>query len=247
MQNMKKFYPESRFGGFTDIDGNMVFFNRVNALLQPSFVVLDVGCGRGEYREDSVPWRKNLRILKGKVKKVIGIDIDQTAEENPFLDEFHRIQGDCWPIDDHSIDMVVCDNVVEHIDDPDRFFEQIARVLRHDGLICLRTPNRWSYPAIAATLIPNKYHARITSRVQERRNENDVFPTYYRCNSVGKLRRAMKRYGFEDRVVYCYEAEPRYLSWSQVAYFFGVLHQRFSPKFLKPVIFAFGRIKKDNT
>jgi len=35
-----------------------VFFNRVNSLIDSSSVVLDVGCGRGSYSEDSVPLRK---------------------------------------------------------------------------------------------------------------------------------------------------------------------------------------------
>jgi len=54
----------------------------------------------------------------------------------------------------------------------------------------------------------------------------------------------MRRNGFEC-VVYGYEAEPSYLSFSKIAYFWGVLHQKVSPGFMKPVIFAFGKIKKD--
>lgn len=56
-----------------------LFIIRVNVLLQPSFVVLDLGCGRGSYREDQVQFRKSLRTMKGKVFKVIGIDIDIKA------------------------------------------------------------------------------------------------------------------------------------------------------------------------
>lgn len=244
MNNKEKFYPEAQFGGFTDIDGIVAFFNRVNSLLQSSFVVLDVGCGRGTYGQDPVPLRRNLRILKGKVSKVIGIDVDRGARDNPCLDEFHLIHGDTWPIDDNSIDLIVCDNVLEHIDNPDRFFVEICRVLKHAGLLCIRTPNRWSYIALAATLIPNKYHSKVLSVVQEERKEEDVFPTVFRCNSVRKLKRIMNKRGFEC-VVYGYEAEPSYLSFSKLAYFIGVLHQRFAPGFLKPAIFAFGRIKKD--
>jgi hypothetical protein len=66
MDKRELFYPETRFGGFTDIDGTMAFFNRVNSLLDSSFVVLDVGCGRGEYHEDEVCVRRNLRNLRGK-------------------------------------------------------------------------------------------------------------------------------------------------------------------------------------
>ena len=244
MKSKEIFYPETQFGGFTDIDGTVAFFNRVNSLLEPSFAVLDVGCGRGAYAEDPVPLRKNLRIMKGKVSKVIGIDVDQGAQDNPFLDEFYLIQGNSWPVNDNSIDLTICDNVLEHIDHPNAFLAEVRRVLKHGGLLCIRTQNRWSYVALAATLIPNKYHAAVTSVVQDGRKEEDVFPTVYKCNSMKKLRHFMNKYGFEC-VVYGYEAEPSYLSFSKIAYFMGVLHQRFAPGFLKPAIFAFGRIKKE--
>ena len=237
------FYPESRFGGFTDIDGWIVFFNRVNALLDPSFVVLNVGCGRGAWHGDPVSLRRDLGLLKGKVAKVIGIDVDLDAQENPCVDEFHLIKDDVWEVDDDSIDMIVCDNVVEHIDDPDAFFSEVRRVLKDGGYCCIRTSNRWSYISLAAILIPNSFHSKVTSAVQDNRKEADVFPTRFRCNSRGKLRRAMKKIGL-DCVVYGYEAEPSYLAFSKIAYFFGVVHQRFAPGFLKPALFAFGKIKK---
>lgn len=243
MDNKFRFYPEASFGGFTDIDGTVVFFNKVNSLLDPSFVVLDVGCGRGSYHEDTVSYRKNLRILKGKVAKVIGIDVDSGAQENPFLDEFHLIQDNSWPVESNSIDLIVCDNVLEHLPDPDRFFQEIHRVLKNGGYLCIRTPNRWGYVALAATVIPNKYHSKVTSVVQDGRKEEDVFPTVYRCNSTRKIRKIMKKNGL-DCVVYGYEAEPSYLAFSTIAYFFGVLHQKFAPRFLKPAIFAFGKMKK---
>jgi SAM-dependent methyltransferase len=227
MNNKERFYPEVNFGGFTDIDGTVAFYNRVNSLIASSFVVLDVGCGRGTC-EDPVPFRSNLRIHKGIVAKVIGIDVDQSAQDNPFLDEFHLIQDDSWPIESNSIDLIVCDNVLEHISNPDQLFLEIRRVLKNGGYLCIRTSNRWSYIAIAATLIPNKYHSKVTSAVQEGRKEEDVFPTVYKCNSIRKLKNIMKKNDIEG-VVYGYEAEPYYLSFSKIAYFFGVIHQRFAP------------------
>lgn len=144
-----------------------------------------------------------------------------------------------------SIDLIVCDNVLEHILDPDQLFLEIRRVLRDGGSLCIRTPNRWSYIAIAATLIPNKYHSKVTSVVQDGRREEDVFPTVYKCNSIRKLKNIMKKNGI-NCVVYGYEAEPSYLSFSKIAYFLGVMHQKYAPGFIKPVIFAFGKIRKDN-
>lgn len=244
MNIKERFYPQIRFGGFTDIDETIAFFNRVNSLIDPSYVVLDVGCGRGAYGDDRVRLRKNLRILHGKAAKVIGIDVDQGAEDNPFLDEFHLIRDDSWPADSNSIDLIVCDMVLEHIENPDQFFMEIHRVLKHSGYLCLRTPNRWGYVSLAAALIPNKYHARVISSVQPGRKEEDIFPTAYKCNSIGKLKSIMKKSGF-DCVVYGHGADPSYLGFSKIAYFIGVLHQRFAPGFLKRTIFAFGKINKD--
>jgi SAM-dependent methyltransferase len=241
--NVETFYPESKFGGFSDVDGTIAFFSRVNALADSSSVVLDVGCGRGAFCEDPVPYRKDIRNLKGKVAKVIGIDVDQAAESNPSLDEFHLIQGNTWPIESDSIDLIVCDNVLEHIENPDQFFGEIRRVLKNNGYLCIRTPNRWSYIALAATLIPNKYHSKVTTFVQDERKDEDVFPTVYKCNTLGKLRRIMKANGFEC-AVYGHETEPMYLSFATIAYVFGVLYQRFAPGFVKSSIFAFGKIKK---
>jgi len=244
MNHKDRFYPEVQFGGFTDIDGTIAFFTRVNSLLDPSIVVLDVGCGRGAYGEDPVPTRRNLRIVKGKVAKVVGIDVDKRAQCNPFVDEFRLIQCELWPINNDSIDVIVCDNVLEHIENPSHFFSEIRRVLRHQGYLCIRTPNRWSYIALCAILVPNKYHSKVISVIQNKRQNEDVFPTIYKCNSIRKIRDIMGRNGFEC-AVYGYEAEPSYLSFSKIAYFLGVLHQRIAPGILKPAIFAFGRIRKD--
>jgi SAM-dependent methyltransferase len=243
MKYKELFYPEARFGGFTDIDGTMAFFNRINALLNPAFTVLDVGCGRGAYDDDPIPLRRKLRILKGKVSNVIGIDVDPIAQENPFLDEFRLIQEEAWPVENDSVDLIVCDHVLEHLHNPDRFFSEAGRILKEAGYLCIRTPNRWSYVAIAATLIPNRFHSKVTALVQQGRREDDVFPTLYQCNTIKRIKDMMKKHGFEC-VVYGYEAEPSYLSFSKSAYWLGVLHQRFAPRALKPVIFAFGRQEK---
>jgi SAM-dependent methyltransferase len=243
MNSKNLFYPEAKFGGYTDIDGTVVFYSRVNALLKPSFTTLNVGCGRGASADDGISFRRSLGVLKGKVARAIGVDVDPAAKDNPFLDEFHLVSDNGWPIENDSIDLIVCDNVLEHIENTEQFFSETQRVLKDGGYLCLRTPNRWSYIAIAATLIPNSLHSKVTSFVQESRMAEDVFPTLYRCNSVRKLKNAMRRAGF-DSVVYGYEAEPSYLSFSTIAYFFGVLHQMFAPGFMRPSLFAFGKIKK---
>lgn len=244
MSFKESFYPESRFGGFTDIDGTIAFYLRVSALLEPSSVVLDFGCGRGAYSSDPFPIHRRLRILRGRVQRVIGMDVDERAAANPFLDEFHLLGGEAWPLDDDSVDLCVCDSVLEHVERPTPFFSEARRVLRKGGYLCIRTPNAWGYVGLVSRLVPNRLHAKVLARVGESpAAEEDIFPTHYRCNSIPRLRRMLSEQGFEH-VVYGYEAEPSYLHFSKLAYWLGVLHQRFAPRFLRLALFAFARLEK---
>ncbi len=236
------FYPETRFGGFSNLDGTLLFYVRINVLARPHFRVLDFGCGRGAQSEDPIPWRREMRTLRGRVARVIGLDVDPVGAENPTLDEFHQLdpQAGTWPVESSSVNLIICDNVIEHLPDPARFFDEAHRVLAPGGYLCIRTPNRLSYVGIASSLLPNRHHARVLTRVQANRQEKDVFPTLYRCNTVRAVRRELKKRGLEA-VVLGYEAEPSYLHFSKLAYFFGVLHQRFAPSVLRPAIFAFAQ------
>jgi SAM-dependent methyltransferase len=240
MTYTEAFYPESRVGGFTDVDGTVIFYTRVNALLRPDSVVLDVGCGRGAYKDDPVPIRRDLRILRGKCQRVVGIDVDVGASANPYLDEFQLVTGHRWPVPDQAVDLCLCDFVVEHVDDPDAFFAECARVTRRGGYVCIRTANARSYVGIASRLIPNRHHAGVLSRAQSRRRAEDVFPTRYRCNTARRLRDILRNHGF-SAVVYTYEAEPSYLRFSRLLYRLGVFHQRYAPSMLRVSLFAFGR------
>lgn len=239
------YYPESRFGGFTDIDGTIAFYNRVNSLLDPAFVVVDFGCGRGAHRDDPVSLRRELRVLKGKVQRFIGIDVDPIAEQNPFLDEFHLLSEDQWPLAEDSVDLCISDYVLEHLDRPDRFFSESRRVLRDEGYLCIRTANARSYVALLAGLVPSRLHCAVLARAQNGRKEVDIFPKVFKCNSISKIRKALSKFGFEH-VVYGYEPEPSYLSFSRAAYWCGTLHQRYAPGFIRSVIFAYAKLNKSS-
>jgi SAM-dependent methyltransferase len=241
------FYPETAFGGFTNVDGTIQFYLRVNALLDPGHVVLEIGAGRGRYAGDRIALRRNLRIFKGRCRKVIGIDVDPEARENPYLDEFRLIEGDRWPIAEDSVDLAICDSVLEHVENPELFFQEAQRVTRPGGFICLRTPNVFSYFGLASVLVPARWHFKVLTRVQPNPiEEADVFPTVYRCNTRRKLRGMLSRHGF-DGCVYGYDGEPSYLSFSRIAYALGFLHNKLAPGVLKVTLMAFGRKRQLNS
>jgi len=239
---LERFYPESRFGGFSDVDGTVAFYTRLQAMLDPTMTVLDVGCGRGAGMVDNpVAYRRELLKLRGKCRQVIGIDVDPDAEQNPGVDEFHLIDGvSAWPLADASIDLIVSDFVLEHIGHPGDYFAEVARVLKPGGVFCARTTNRIGYVGLVASIIPNRHHAKVVNVAQRDRKEMDVFPTRYRVNTVWRVRRVLKKAGL-DGIAYGYEAEPSYLQFSAAAYALGKYLHALTPSFLRSSLFIFAR------
>lgn len=238
-------FPESAAGGFSRVDGTVAFYTRVNALLRPDSIVLDFGAGRGAgLVDDPVPYRRSLRLLRGKVRKVIGVDVDEAVHLNSGLDEAHRIEpGAPLPIADNSVDLIVADFVFEHIAEPERCAAELDRVLRPGGWICARTPNRWNYVAIGARLVPEKLHEKLLTRLQPERKREDVFPTWYRMNDLGILRRLFppERY---LHCSYCISAEPAYLPRRVWIWRIATALDRVLPTFLQSNILFFAR-KRD--
>jgi SAM-dependent methyltransferase len=246
--SLHRFYPESRFGGFSSVDGTVAFYARVQAILTDNAVVLDVGCGRGAgLQNDPVTYRRELRRLRGRCQCVIGIDVDPAAAENPGLDEFHLLPpAHGWPIENESIDIIVSDFVLEHVDHPHLFFSEVMRVLKPGGFFCARTSNRLGYVGLAASLVPNHRHVQVLQHVQRDRFEIDVFPTRYRVNTVWALRRALRRAGLEG-IAYGYEAEPSYLSFSPWLYALGKVVHGFTPSPLRTCLFVFAHKRSSAT
>jgi SAM-dependent methyltransferase len=239
-----RFYPESSFGGFSNVDGTVAFYLRIHALLLPESVVIDFGCGRGAYADDPIPLRRDLRIFKGKAARVIGLDVDEAGFSNTHLDDFYLLEGPRWPLPDSSADIIVCDSVVEHLEDPGAFFTEARRTLKEGGCVCIRTPNLWSYVALVSKMVPNRTHTDLLVKVKESTRSQDVFPTLYRCNTIPALRTSLKSCGFEHSV-FGYGPEPGYLAFSSFAYWLGRVYQRFAPGFLQPVLFAYGRASRN--
>lgn len=185
---LARIYPELAAGGFTRRDGTVQFFTRVNALLSPEMTVLDFGAGRAEWFDEVSSSKRNLQLMREKVDKVIGVDIDKAVLENPTLDEAIQIApGQTLPLADHSIDLILADRTLEHLEDPVQTASEFARLLKLGGWICGRTPNKFGYIGIFARLVPNIMHKGILSRLQPWRLAMDVFPTRYLANTQRQL------------------------------------------------------------
>src|SRR5690606_34252882 len=108
-------------------------------------------------------------------------DIDDAIRSNPGLDEALVLEpGAKLPLPPESVDLVVSDATFEHITDPELYMPELDRVLKPGGWICARTPGRWGYIGLGATMVPNRWHVRLLRYLQPHRKEIDVFPTAYK-------------------------------------------------------------------
>jgi len=204
-------FPETAAGGYSRVDGTVAFYQRVNALIhdQPGPVtIVDFGAGRGESVDDPLPFRRELRDLRGAGRRVVGVDVDPAVHENPVVDEAHVVGPDGEiPLPDGSVDVIVSRYTWEHIDHPDAVVAEMGRVLRPAGWICAQTPNRWGYIALGARLVPNRLHVGSLRRLQPWKQERDTFPTRYRMNTRRDIRRLFPSHSYAV-YAYTFDAEP---------------------------------------
>ena len=235
-----RFYPEYRAGGFTRSNGTVAFFLRVNALLRPEMSVLDYGAGRAEwFTGQTADLPGQLRLMKGKVARVVGVDIDDAVRGNRTLDESFVVEPyGALPLEASSVDLVVADHVFEHVADPAFVAAEIDRVLRPGGWVCARTTNRWGYIAVGARLVPERFHQALLGTVQRDRHEADVFPTVYRMNTRRQLKEVFPPSRYEH-AVYAYNPEPAYFGRSRTMWSIMIATNRLLPEALGATFHVF--------
>lgn len=244
-QIVEKFYPEIGVGGFTRIDGAIFFYTQIATLLRPDMKMLDFGAGRGEpLADDGNNYRRQLAHFQGKVAHVEGSDPDPIVLENPFVDHATVTPiGEPLPFADNSFDIIVTRSVFEHVDTAEQTASELMRILAPGGWLCALTPNKWSYVALAASLVPNRLHNRILRYVQPFRKPEDIFPTRYKMNSHSKLRSLFGKSG----TVYIvgHSAEPAYYFGSSLIFSAFKLIHKFLPDRLATHLYIFVRAPDD--
>lgn len=102
--------------------------------IQPEEVVIDLGCGVGDY----------TKALRTYTRHIAGYDRDVTAAKRkyPGVNFFELDFAKSMPLPDSSVDKIVSINVIEHLSDWDFFLRECRRVLRPGGLVAFSTANK---------------------------------------------------------------------------------------------------------
>lgn len=239
---LRRVRPERLAGGYTRDDGTVQFYLRINALLSREAILLDFGAGRG--RQFDIPdpgFSEKLQKFQGKVAKVIGTDIYDGVLHHPYLDERHVTPpGHPLPMQPASVDIVVADWVFEHLEDPAQFVGEMERIVKPGGWVCARTVNKWGYVGIGAQLLPNSVHGSVVRRLIPVAKLEDVFPTHYRLNSLGDVRRRFVAANWEN-YSFATNTIPRYFGSSWALFRLTELYQKLMPAGLSTDLFIFLR------
>lgn len=215
MRTVKQFLDEKLYPDCANNWDDALFRERILAAVSPEHVVLDVGAGAGIVAQMD---------FRGKVARICGVDLDPRVVDNPLLDEGRVCDATSIPYPAAMFDVAFADNVLEHLAKPEVVFGEVARVLKPGGTFLFKTPNKWHYVPTIARMTPHGFHERVNR--WRGRVAADVFPTLYRANSAGDVRRLAAASGFEVVVIERIEKRPEYMRISAPTYVAGAVYER---------------------
>ncbi|MFZ4682826.1 MAG: methyltransferase domain-containing protein [Terrimicrobiaceae bacterium] len=114
--------------------------------------VLDVAAGEGY----------GSALLAQTARSVVGVELDSAAvahaQKAYIRSGLSFLEGDArrLPLPDHSVDMVVSFETIEHFGEHEEFLTEVKRVLRPGGRLIISSPERDTY--LSASTEINPYH-----------------------------------------------------------------------------------------
>lgn len=104
-----------------------------------TFRVLDIGCGMGGFLD---------YLYFHGYQNLSGIDLTRKFVRHANEKGKYGVKvgaADCIPFPDTSFDILIADQVLEHMFTPRRFFQEAKRLLVHDGILYLGIPDASRY------------------------------------------------------------------------------------------------------
>lgn len=112
--------------------------------------ILDVGCGLGMY----------VAQFRQFSDDVYGVDVDpdKIGQASSWLPNLHVAPAEELPFASESFDVILLNEVIEHVDDDRRSIEEAFRVLAPGGHVIIYAPNRLYPFETHGFFFAGKYH-----------------------------------------------------------------------------------------
>jgi SAM-dependent methyltransferase len=131
--------------------------------------ILDVGCGTKPYRE-----LFNVDVYHG-------LEYSDSKSGTNHKSQDFVYDGHTFPFADNTYDSIICNEVLEHVFNPDEFLSEISRCLKKNGKLLLTVPFVWDeheqpgdfarYTSFGIKYLLNKYGFQI---LEFHKTANDV-------------------------------------------------------------------------
>jgi len=173
-------------------DGHLDFSTcTVPAYLKDHMVVYDVGAGKKPYASPELKRRMNL--------KVIGLDIDggelARAPEGSYDETVVADISDFRGNGDG--DLLICQVVLEHVEDNDKAFKAMASILKPSGIALMLVPCRHALYAKLNIMLPEELKKKILFSIYPYFSYHSGFRSYYDKCSPEEFREMAADNGFE--------------------------------------------------
>ena len=148
-------------------------------------------------------------------KHITGIDISrEQLERNEDIDV--KILGDIQDPQyfQDDFDLIVCWDVLEHVDTPDTAVENFVNALADNGVLVIKVPNLLSSKGLITKLTPHWFHVFVYKYILGKRDAGEPgrapFPTTLRSTiAPPRLKSSLRERGLEEIYSAEFDALPR--------------------------------------
>lgn len=222
----ENFYKPGSSARFTKLIENFIYLFRivrakslVNLLPEGKHVILDIGCGRG--------W--TLKFLNQKGWKCTGTQISKPAAEYARKTlglEIHEKELPDIKFDSEKFDIVTVFHVLEHLQNPIDYINDINRILKPNGFLIIEVPNLSS---LCYSIFKLHWFA-------------FALPHHISFFKLEVLNKILKKHGFIIKKISHFSLEYSLFTWLQSGFnlllndndhFFNFLERKYTPSIFR--------------
>lgn len=134
------------------------FLSYIKTKIEPK-VIVDLGCGSGTmcaYLQKKYPNSEVFGV------DAFDIPLEQARQKHDKIKFLKcNLEEENFPFEDNSVDLIISHEVIEHLRDLENYLKESYRVLKEDGIILLKSPNRLDIMRVVSPLFRKVWYADI--------------------------------------------------------------------------------------